>query len=403
MPDNTDQFSAVDSALGYLYQVRCALLWSLRRLKTEPVFDASIETLDDITFESNGTAQELLQTKHHKNRVANLTNASADLWKTLRIWISTWDAGHIGSTTILYLVTTENVVSGTTAGYLKSNGRDIDNALQLLVTTARTSTSRTNAPAYAAFLAKSSDEQRSLIERIFVIDSAPDIGDLDQLLKSEIFHACSREHQSAFMEYLEGWWFRRAIEQLEKVDTGARISSQDLEDKMADLRNRFRQDSLPIADDLLNYQLEDETAESHGDFPFVQQIKLASSHATRVASAIQDYYRAFEQRSRWQRQDLLFIGDLRTYEMRLIEEWTLLFAAIEDRLGDEPTEEDKKAAAKEVLFWVETGDVKARIKQDVTEAFITRGSLHILSNELRVGWHPDFRSRLQHLMERVSA
>lgn len=403
MPDNIDQFSAVDSALGYLYQVRCALLWSLRRLKIEPVFDASIETLDDITFESNGTAQELLQTKHHKNRVANLTNASADLWKTLRIWIAAWDADHISSTTILYLVTTENVVSGTTAGYLKSNGRDIDNALQLLVKTARTSTSTTNAPAYAAFLAKSSEEQRSLIERIFVVDSAPDIGDLDQLLKSEIFHACSREHQNAFMEYLEGWWFRRAIEQLEKVDTGARISSQDLEDKMADLRNRFRRDSLPIADDLLNYQLEDETAVSHGDFPFVQQIKLASSHATRVASAIQDYYRAFEQRSRWQRQDLLFIGDLRTYEMRLIEEWKLLFAAIEDRLGDEPTEEDKKAAAKEILFWVETGDVKARIKQDVTEAFITRGSLHILSNELRVGWHPDFRSRLLHLMERVSA
>lgn len=403
MPDNIDQFSAVDSALGYLYQVRCALLLSLRRLKTEPVFDASIETLDDITFESNGTAQELLQTKHHKNRVANLTNASADLWKTLRIWIAAWDADHISSTTILYLVTTENVVSGTTAGYLKSNGRDIDNALQLLVKTARTSTSTTNAPAYAAFLAKSSEEQRSLIERIFVVDSAPDIGDLDQLLKSEIFHACSREHQNAFMEYLEGWWFRRAIEQLEKVDTGARISSQDLEDKMADLRNRFRRDSLPIADDLLNYQLEDETAVSHGDFPFVQQIKLASSHATRVASAIQDYYRAFEQRSRWQRQDLLFIGDLRTYEMRLIEEWKLLFAAIEDRLGDEPTEEDKKAAAKEILFWVETGDVKARIKQDVTEAFITRGSLHILSNELRVGWHPDFRSRLLHLMERVSA
>jgi hypothetical protein len=122
-----------------------------------------------------------------------------------------------------------------------------------------------------------------------------------------------------------------------------------------------------------------------------------------VASAIQDYYRAFEQRSRWDRQDLLFVGDLRAYEKRLIEEWKLLFSAIEDRLGEEPTEEDKKAAAKEVLFWVETGNVKARIKQEVSEPFITRGSLHILANELRVGWHPEFRSRLQHLMERVSA
>jgi hypothetical protein len=403
MPDNPDQFSAVDSALGYLYQVRCALLWSLQRLKVEPVFDASIETLDDVAFESNGTAQELLQTKHHKNRGANLTDASTDLWKTLRVWIAAWDAGHISSTTVLYLVTTENVVSGTTAGYLKIADRDIDVALQRLLTTAQTSTNTSNALAYAAFLAKSTEERRSIIERIFVVDSAPDITDLDKLLNAEIFYACSRERQDAFMEYLEGWWFRRAIEQLQKVDSGARISSQDLEVKMADLRDQFRRDSLPIADDLLNYQLEDETAESHSDFPFVQQIKLASSHATRVASAIQDYYRAFEQRSRWQRQDLLFEADLRAYEKRLIEEWKLLFSAIEDRLGEIPTEEDKKAAAKEVLFWVETGNVKARIKQEVSEPFITRGSLHILANELRVGWHPEFRSRLQHLMERVSA
>jgi hypothetical protein len=402
MPDNPDQFSAVDSALGYLYQVRCALLWSLQRLKKEPIFDASIEILDDVAFESNGTVQELLQTKHHKNRGANLSDACTDLWKTLRIWIAAWDAGHISSTTVLYLVTTGNVVSGNTAGYLKTNGRDTDIALQRLLTTAQTSTNQTNKRAYEAFAAKSTGEQRSIIERIFVVDSAPDITDIDNLLKEELIHASKREHRDAFLEYLEGWWFRRAIEMLQKVDRDARISSQELEAKMADLRDQFRRGSLPIADDLLNYQLEDETAESHSDFPFVRQIKLATSHTTRVASAIQDYYRAFEQRSRWQRQDLLFVGDLSTYEKKLIEEWELQFSALEDRLAADPTEDDKKKTAKEILFWVENGNVKARIQQDVSEPFITRGSLHILANEFRIGWHPEYRCRLQHLIERVS-
>ena len=47
-------FSAADSALGYLYQVRVALLWALRRLKIDHDFVISLETLDDVTFETKG-------------------------------------------------------------------------------------------------------------------------------------------------------------------------------------------------------------------------------------------------------------------------------------------------------------------------------------------------------------
>ena len=50
----TNPFSAADSALGYLYQVRVALLWALRRLKTDDDFVISLETLDDVTFETKG-------------------------------------------------------------------------------------------------------------------------------------------------------------------------------------------------------------------------------------------------------------------------------------------------------------------------------------------------------------
>jgi len=401
MPDNPDQFSAVDSALGYLYQVRCALFWSLERLPQEPVFEVSLETLDDITFETDGTPHELLQTKLHKNRGANLTDSSPDLWKTLRVWIATWDAGQINPETVLYLVTTEQAPTGSIAGLLKptNTSRDIATVLQKLEQIALTSTNQTNTTAYKAYLRKTAQERKSLIDRVYVIDNAPDVSDLNQLLKGEIFYACQREHQDAFLEYLEGWWFRRTLEQLQDSDRRSCITSEELEAHMTDLRGQFRRDSLPIADDLLNYELDDNTADLHRDFPFVQQIRLATSHSTRIALAIQDYYRAFEQRSRWQRQDLLFVGELKTYEKRLMEEWGLLFAAVEDRLGEEATEDDKRLAAQEVLSWVETGHVQSRIKPEVSEPFITRGSLHILANELRVGWHPEFRSRIQRLLE----
>lgn len=399
MLDDPNQFSAADSALGYLYQVRCALLWSLQRLKDEVEFEASIETLDDVTFERAGTPIELLQTKLHKNRGADLSDYSPDLWKTIRIWIAALNSGAITKSTSLYLVTTENAAINTVAGNLLKEGRNVGEAVNKLNSVAQSSTNQVNAAAYTAYLGMSAEERHSLVDKITIIDAAPGIADLDELLKSEVFFAAPRIHQEAFLNYLEGWWFRRAVSQLQNIKVGDRILSEELEAQMADLRDQFKQDSLPISDDLLNYELDDATAEIHRDFPFVQQVKLATHHSKRIAGAIRDFYRAFEQRSRWQRQDLLFVGDLTVYEKGLSEEWELLFAGAEDKLGTGATDDAKRSAAQEVLSWAEIGNVSTRIKANVSEPFVTRGSLHILANQLRIGWHPEFRERLQHVLE----
>ncbi len=102
-------FSAADSALGYLYQVRVALLWSLRRAGSGKDFIVSLETLDDVTFESpqarGPKADELLQAKHHRKSEASLTDASADLWKSLRVWFEGHaDLMHFLTPTAMWVV-----------------------------------------------------------------------------------------------------------------------------------------------------------------------------------------------------------------------------------------------------------------------------------------------------------
>ena len=103
-------FSAADSALGYLYQVRVALLWSLRRARAGADFVVSLETLDDVTFETllatGPKADELLQTKHHRKTEASLTDASGDLWKSLRVWFEGRANNAIPSDAALCLLTT---------------------------------------------------------------------------------------------------------------------------------------------------------------------------------------------------------------------------------------------------------------------------------------------------------
>ncbi len=79
------QFSAAPSAAGYLYQARLALLLCIPHANSGVEIEISVERLDDVAFEKNGTPVELLQTKHHIDRVASLSDASPDVWKTLRV------------------------------------------------------------------------------------------------------------------------------------------------------------------------------------------------------------------------------------------------------------------------------------------------------------------------------
>jgi len=399
----TSPFSATDSAIGYLYQVRIALLWALRRLKNGSDFIISLETLDDVTFEAKGgKPEELLQTKHHRNREAALTDASADLWKSLRVWFEGYAAKTIPPGTKLHLLTTGKASDGSIAAYLRSDCRNVDAALKGLEATAQSSISQTNAPAYAVFLKTSAAERRELIESVVVFDAAPSISDLNGELKTEVFWAVERKYQDTFLERLEGWWLRRTLKQLASTAIEDRILAAEVEAQMSDLRE-FKQDSLPIDDDLLTFDLDEATQTAHASSTFVYQLEIISVGKKRIAAAVRDYYRAFEQRSRWLRDDLLLVGDLSRYERRLLEEWELVFEGVKDDFDEETAEEAKRKAALEVLKWAER--VSLPIRPNVTEPFVTRGSLHMLADEVRLGWHPDFRDRLAVLLgakERVA-
>lgn len=395
MMDGETKFSAADSLIGYLYQMRVALLWSLQKLPTGSDFVVSVETLDDVVFGAKGgTPQELVQTKHHRNREANLTDASPDLWKSLRIWFEAAAAGQIIHGTSLYLLTTAQAANGSVASHLRKTDRNVAAALSALETIARSSQNRVNEAAYSAFLKASPGRRQALLDAVVVIDSAPTMADTNQELLSVVFSAVERKHLESFLERLEGWWIRRVLRQL--ATSGDRILAEEIEAQMGDLREQFKQEALPVDDDLLGFTLDEASHSAHAGSTFVKQIELVKANKKRIAAAIRDYYRAFEQRSRWLREDLVYVGEVQQYERRLVEEWDLVFLAMQDELGEAATEDAKNQAARSVLKWAEQSIIP--IRPQVTQPFITRGSLHMLADELRVGWHPEFHARLSELL-----
>lgn len=145
------QYSAAASLLGYIYQCRLALLESLKRLKSDPDIAVAIETLDDVVFEKDGSPTEVIQVKHHIARKANLTNASSDLWKTIRIWCDLFSGGLSEENSILCLMTTEEAAENSAASHLRIEGRNIAKAENLLLQTSQTSSNESNKDGYQKF------------------------------------------------------------------------------------------------------------------------------------------------------------------------------------------------------------------------------------------------------------
>lgn len=390
-------FSAGEAALGYLYQCRLALLSALRRVRSGEGFLLYLETLDDVVFEHEGDPPDLLQTKHHQRGAAKLTNASPDLWKTIRNWLMGKENGDVEPAASLYLITTSVAGDGSAACYLRATDRDIEKAVEVLSATANSSTNRANQSGYSAFLNLGRKARKELVERVIVIDGAPRMADLDADLRKEVRWAVGREHIRPFLRRLEGWWLRRAVEQLVNGSCSP-VLSEEFESQMDDLREQFKRDALPIDEDILATEVDESV---YQDMAFVRQLRLIGVGAKRILAAIREYFRAFEQRSRWMREDLLLVGELEKYERRLVEEWELVFERMKDELGPAAAEDAKEKAAREVYAWVE--ETVIPIRPRVTEPFVTRGSYQMLSDSLRVGWHPEFMNRLRHLLEKEKA
>ena len=371
---------------------------ALRRLPEGESICIEIETLDDVAFDTADSAVEVLQTKHHINAHANLTDASPDLWKTLRIWIEKQSDGNIPPDAQFFLITTALCKDGTAGAYLCTRGRDVVKALERLTATASNSTSETNYPAYKVFCSMNVQSRERLVKSITVLDGSPSIGELDEQIQEAVFYAVERRFLSAYMQRLEGWWFGRVVKHLQD-DEANPILGEELEAEANRIREQFKEDNLPIDDDIMQATVD---ASGYMVRPFVEQLKLIDININRIFHAIRSYYRAFEQRSRWVRDDLLYVGELDRYEDRLIEEWDLMFQQMRDELGEEAAEEAKARAARTLYGWVETGTHRV-IRPAVTEPAIARGTYQMLSDDLRVGWHLEFRERFQGLLAGTAA
>ncbi|MFD9607007.1 ABC-three component system protein [Streptomyces sp. NPDC059970] len=403
MADKDDPFEASASALGYMYQFAKALEACIEQSMGGIEWSVAVEAADDIE-KHVGSLTELLQLKQRAEGI-RLTDSASDLWKTLRIWAEAATNERIDlAETNLFLLTTAELPQGSAGFHLQpkaSGHRDEEKALALLRAARATSKNKDLQKAFDAFDTLGSaqkEQQHTLLSRIEVIGGAPGIDDVRRKMLGHAVLAAGREFAKAFLTRLEGWFYDRVIEQM-RTPGGAPVTGAEFDEAFNDLRNQFGPNNLPIDPDIAD--LAPETAES-ADKMFVRQLEVIDIGSERVSLAVRDYIRAFNQRSRWLNENLLHAGEIGAYERKLVEEWRSRFAEMREELGPEATEQEMKREARLIYRWVDR-EARIQIRTGCDEAFVPKGSYHMLADELRVGWHPDFTVRLMALLEPAGA
>lgn len=229
----------------------------------------------------------------------------------------------------------------------------------------------------------------NLVAAIDVIDGAPLVGDIESMIEVRLRMLAPRGKAALAREQLEGWWWPRLCATLQ-AETPSTIPVLEVEQKLDDIRDSLKRDALPF--DMEHVDPPPEELDTFNEMLFVRQLHSIGLRGSRLLHAKRDFYRASTQRSHWARRNLLFDGEVARFDTTLIEEWQPRFAQMSDGLSEDCEDTPLRDAGRTLYAWVETG---ARFPLRTTiSRFLNVGSYHILADDLRVGWHRDYRTIL---------
>lgn len=229
-----------------------------------------------------------------------------------------------------------------------------------------------------------------MIKRIRILDNSIGITEINDKIKKELIYSTYPSSLDAFLEILEGWWFAKSIDNLtSRIDS---ISSSELQLKIANISDSFQADNLP---NHFSAQLEitDEDVENLKERNFLKQLELIKINANSktLKRAISDFRRAFEQRSKWLRIQLLNPDEEEQYDVKLYDYWQNIFDIMCDEAEEKNIEEVIELGRGFYVEQFAKTCPQIKIREKFNEDYLTRGSYQMLSDSKKIGWHPNYK------------
>lgn len=396
MSPKSDIFGAAEPGLGYIYQIRYALLQMLQLPEGAACY---MEKDDDLDFTQTPDGKVLASLKH-KAFGDRLTDLSPDFWKSVRIWLVRFAARKPGDEPLNFSLCTTGVVAEDSflKHFLPGVKKPTDVA-QLADDILGQTTSVTILKSKSLFDELSEDEKTEFLSLITIFDYQERIDEVPDIIKGRM-RTVRPKFRDQVYERLEGWWLNLSI----NLMTGGRQEPayvMEVTEKLVNISEQFRDDNLPI--DFFGAE-PDAGVDPDGDSRlFVEQLRCVGLKTNRIRRAILDYYRAFEQRAKWARElDLALSGELELYDDKLVDEWDRMKEIVWEDIEDTSSPLQFEQAGRDLLKWFEMNNHEdLRIRPLVTEPYVMMGSYHMLANDHRpprVHWHPRFNERLESIL-----
>jgi ABC-3C protein len=394
----TSEHSAAGSAAGYLHQIQLGLIILWNAAPERPSVSVSLEALDDVSLsdEDEGGAPVLrVQVKHSVDHDAIVTDRHEQVWRTLTIWMKLLEEADGEELPRLMFCATGTCAGGSALAALRPGSeRDEEAALNALrMVAAQRPGNKATLDARVRFQALSDEEATALVGAIDVLDGQTHVEDFQtELAKLVGMHAPDPESVEEFAARVYTWWMGRAAFMLAgELD---RVTGRELWAFVTEAADRVARRRLTADAEILEGDPGEEEHATLRQQTFVRQLQLVSDSNELLDLAVQDFWRAREQRGRWGRDGRLTRDEMEGYDRKLQSEWrnawTMMRAKLDAR---EHVDAERRAAGLELYDNLQQRST-VRLRVDFHEPVITRGSLHGLSDRRRIGWHPDYEELL---------
>ena len=391
--------SAVDAAAGYYYQGLYALTLLLR--EADDAATVAVESVDDVVLE--GATKTLLQLKHSLGASPpSLTVKSRALWKTLKVWIDVGDdqaklvlvcCGAIGSKSALDVLTNP------------PGSRDTNRLLKELVAEAKRVRSERKAAkskkkslphpervgGTEAFLGLSPAKRKELISRVSVAPRTDNVTKLRSSVEDFFRLLVPGEVLGDFVDEIIKWWDYRVCRALIR-EMPESISRRELFVEQMSILKKLQGPALSET----YSRIQPPDAGAGLSSIMERQIDLVEGGKSRKERAAIARWKARNQRNEWLDRDLSLQAAFVEFDEKLEQRWRERF----DPLRDDLAGDDSAICITEGRKLLDWSHLNARHEVDapggkLTADYLVSGTYQQLSEELRVGWHRDWKEMME--------
>jgi hypothetical protein len=381
-----------DKVYSYSLQVRHVLFELLNCNETDTV---SIEVFDDVAVEKDDGSIEAIQLKSVLSKNNPISDRAVDLWKTFYNWLLAVNEGELNpDNTIFELVITANR-EGKIANFF-SSANSLEEAeemwekarLEFFDDKGREKKlSETNALYINNFFDPLKKHSACKIIKNFKLviieknhtEFLYDTFCQKVMIPNELL-------ENAFI-FILGWIDKKTAELIEKGQVMS-ISFKEFKSQLIAITRELNQNlSLrELAPRPTDQDIENEYSSLK---KYIEQLNIIDCNYTEKIEAISDYLRASTNRTLWARNGYISEKSLDDYEEELVARWNNKKKIIDI------TQRNLSSKDKGSLLYLQCKDERINIDYLSVPGFFTPGCYHALSDELIVGWHPDYKNLLK--------